>query len=935
MHDDDLEDESVPAWRASPPSVLAVLVAHRGSRWLPQTLAALDRLHHRPDHLVLVHDDSDPATRDLLEGHAQASRVVTAPARRGFGAQVAVAVESETEAYDWIWLLHDDQICDPDALAGLLDEATRDPDIGIVGPKVREWPSLRRLLEVGLTVTGTGQRETMLESGEPDAGQHDRPQDVLAVGSAGMLIRRDVWERLGGTDPRLPLFFDDIDLGWRANRAGYRVRTAPRAIVFHAEASANRRRVRRKGVREHAGERRAAALHTMLANSDPLRFLPLSIRLFLGSLLRFVGFLFGKDLRSARGEIMAMVTVFANPGPMIAARRRRKPNVVRRNRELKDLFAPFWMPYQHGLDVAATTVQAVVRPESVDSLGLRSIGVAEEDEEDPVVVDQPPWWRRRPWLTWVLVLLVGSLVTARSVAAGHLFSPVLPASPDSVSSWWQLLFERSHAVGLGSADVAPAYVIPLAFVGLLVWFAPGLISWILTVLAVPFAALTAHRFGRLVSDDRAVRMTWAVSYGLVVGVTGAIADGRLGTVVTLVVAPLFANVLLRLVLEPTWTRAALVGLWIALVAAFAPLAWALGIVALVVSALLVRSSARYLALSGAIGTVLLGPWLLDRVLSGRIWWEVGNPVDAPATAWDVVTGTGGGPGSAPWWIAVPLIVLAVAALVPEATRRAVTGAWIVAVAGLATGLLASVSTYVPFPGAPEVRAWSGLGAGIWLGGLLTAVLFAWPALRTRKHRRWRRPAIALLAAFPILAGGWLVVRGIDDPLESGDARVVPAFLAARPGTTVVLTGDSESGIVADAVVGPGPYLGAEALRTTADREDRLRDTVTSLVTTPTRDDVDELARLGVDSIYAPDVDLDLARRIDAAPGLAQKGSDSPDSRVWSVTSDVEAEPAPEAGPARPWIAGVWVLAWVGAFVGALPVRRNAASGPDPDEEDDA
>ncbi|MFH7323430.1 glycosyltransferase [Aeromicrobium sp. JJY06] len=935
MHDDDLEDESVPAWRASPPSVLAVLVAHRGSRWLPQTLAALDRLHHRPDHLVLVHDDSDPATRDLLEGHAHASRIVTAPARRGFGGQVAVAVESQTEAYDWIWLLHDDQICDPDALSGLLDEATRDPDIGIVGPKVREWPSLRRLLEVGLTVTGTGQRETMLESGEPDAGQHDRPQDVLAVGSAGMLVRRDVWERLGGTDPRLPLFFDDIDLGWRANRAGYRVRTAPRSIVFHAEATANRRRVRRKGVREHAGERRAAALHTMLANSDPLRFLPLSIRLFVGSLLRFVGFLFGKDLRSARGEIMAMVTVFANPGPMIAARRRRKPNVVRRNRELKDLFAPFWMPYQHGLDVAATTVQAVVRPESVDSLGLRSIGVAEEDEEDPVVVDQPPWWRRRPWLTWVLVLLVGSLVAARSVAAGHLFSPVLPASPDAVSSWWRLLFERSHAVGLGSADVAPAYVVPLAFVGLLVWFAPGLISWILTVLAVPFAALTAHRFGRLVSDDRAVRMTWAVSYGLVVGVTGAIAGGRLGTVVTLVVAPLFANVLLRLVLEPTWTRAALVGLWIALVAAFAPVAWALGIVALVVSALLVRSSARYLALSGVIGTVLLGPWLLDRVLSGRIWWEVGNPVDAPASAWDVVTGTGGGPGSAPWWIAVPLIVLAAAALVPEATRRAVAGAWIVAVAGLATGLLASISTYVPFPGAPEVRAWSGLGAGIWLGGLLTAVLFAWPALRTRKHRRWRRPAIALLAAFPILAGGWLVVRGIDDPLESGDARVVPAFLAARPGTTVVLTGDSESGIVADAVVGPGPYLGAEALRTTAEREDRLRDTVTSLVTTPTRDDVDELARLGVDSIYAPDVDLDLARRIDAAPGLAQKGSDSPDSRVWSVTSEVEAEPAPEAGPARPWIAGVWVLAWVGAFVGALPVRRNAAPGPDPDEEDDA
>lgn len=931
MHDDD----QVPPWRAAPPAVLAVLVAHRGSRWLGRTLASLDALTYQPDLLVLVHDGSDPATRDLLESYPGATRVVKAPERSGFGAQVQAAVESETEPFDWIWTLHDDQVVDPDALAGLLDEATASDDIGIVGPKVREWPSLKRLLEVGVTMTGTGQRETFLESGEPDAGQHDRPQDVLAVGSAGMLVRRDVWNRLGGTDPRLPLFFDDVDLGWRANRAGYRVRTAPRSVVFHAEASRNRRRVRRKGVRERAGERRAAALYTMLANSDPLRLPLTTIRLFLGSLLRFCGFVLSKDLRSASGEIGAMVSVFAHPGVMLAARRRRRPNVVRSNRQIRDLFAGFWMPYQHGLDVAATAVQTVVRPEAVETMGLRTIGVEDDDEEDPVVVEMPPWWRRWPWFTCVLALVIAAVVAARSTVVGHLHSPVLPPSPDSVSAWWGLLFDRSHPVGLGSADAAPAYVVPLSLVGLIVWFAPGLIVWVLTVMAVPLAALTAHRFGRLISDDRGARMTWAVSYGLVVAVTGAIAQGHLGTVIALVVAPLFANVLLRLVLDPTWSRAVLVGLWIALVGAFAPLGWVLGMLALVVSGVLVRRAVRHVALSAVVGTVLLGPWLFDRVLSRKLWWEAGNPVDEPATAWDVVTGTAGVLGSGPWWVVVPLLVLAVAALVPAATRRTVTAAWIVALAGLAAGLLASVSTYVPFPGAPEVRAWAGLGAGVWLGGLLTAVLFAWPVLRTRQYRRWRRPAVVLLALFPLLAGSWWLVRGIDDPLESGEARVVPAFLAARPGTTVVLTGDSESGIVADAVVGAGPFLGAESLRTTTDREQRLRDTIVSLVTTPTRQDVDELARLGVDSLYAPDVDLDLARRIDAAPGLAQKGSDSPDSRVWSVESDVEPEAPPRASAARPWIAGAWVLGWIAALIAAMPVRRSSDAEPGPDEEDDA
>ncbi len=912
--------------------VAAVLVAHRGSRWLQQTLDSLDRLTRRPDRLVLVHDGTDASTREILEAHESAGNVVTAPARSGFGAQIAAALAAETEPYDWIWLLHDDAAVDPGSLAALVAAAEADPQVGVFGPKVREWPSLKRLLEVGVTVTGTGQRETMLESGEPDAGQHDRPLDVLAVGSAGMFVRRDVWEALDGMDPKLPLFFDDVDFGWRANRAGFRVRTAPEAVIFHAEASRNRRRVRRAGVKVHTGERRVAALHTMLANADRRWFLPVSVRLFLGSLLRFVGFLAGKDVRSAEGELVALAIVFVNPGRMLRARRWRRPQVTQRNRAFKGLFAPFWMPYQHGLDLAATTAQAVVRPETIESTGLRTIG-DEDDEEDPVVIDLPPWWKRWPWLTWILVLLVGSVVAARSVAAGHLHSPALPPSPESVWSWWGLILDRSHAVGLGSADGAAAFVIALALAGTPVWFAPGLLPWILTVLAVPFAALTAHRFGRLISDDRGARMTWAVSYGLLVVVTGAVAQGRLGTVIALVVAPLFANVLLRLVLEPTWTRAVLVGVWIALVAAFVPVAWVLGIVAITVCALVVRSSARHLALSAVVGTALLGPWLFDRVWSGRIWWEAGNPVDARASAWDVVTGNGGGSGTGPWWVAVPLLVLALAALVPSATRRSVTAAWIVAVAGLAVGLVASVSTYVPYPGAPALRAWSGLGAGLWLGGLLTAVLFAWPMLRTRRHKRWRRPAIALLAAFPLLAGGWWIVRGIDDPLESGDARVVPAFLAARPGTTLVLTGDAQEGIVADAVVGSGPYLGAEALRTTPDREQRLHDTVVSLVTTPTRDDVDELARLGVDDIYAPDVDIDLARRIDAAPGLAQKGSDSPDSRVWAVQSDVEPDPVPKAPASRPWFAGAWVLAWIVAIIAALPVRRNPESGPDPDEED--
>jgi GT2 family glycosyltransferase len=93
------------------------------------------------------------------------------------------------------------------------------------------------MLEVGVTITGTGHRETGVEIGETDQGQHDTQRDVLSVSSAGMLVRRSTWNRLKGFDKRLPLFRDDLDFGWRVARAGGRVVMAPRALVFHAELS--------------------------------------------------------------------------------------------------------------------------------------------------------------------------------------------------------------------------------------------------------------------------------------------------------------------------------------------------------------------------------------------------------------------------------------------------------------------------------------------------------------------------------------------------------------------------------------------------------------------------------------------------------------------------------------------------------------------------
>ena len=53
-----------------------------------------------------------------------------------------------------------------------------------------------------------------------------------------MLIRRDVWDQVGGFDPNLPLMRDDLDFCWRVHAAGYDVRVITDAVVYHRDLSA-------------------------------------------------------------------------------------------------------------------------------------------------------------------------------------------------------------------------------------------------------------------------------------------------------------------------------------------------------------------------------------------------------------------------------------------------------------------------------------------------------------------------------------------------------------------------------------------------------------------------------------------------------------------------------------------------------------------------
>ena len=320
--------------------VLAVLVCHDGEEWLPEALAALRRSAPRPRHVLAVDTGSVDGTARLLSDAARGEDrvldgVLTLERDTGFAAAVQEAVSAAIERWGdpggWIWVLHDDCVPDPRCLATLLSAADASPSAGVLGPFALDWDDPRLVVEAGLSTDASGHRQTGLGPSEVDWSRlgrdYEQSTEVLAVPSAGMLVRRELWEKLGGFDPAITLLREDIDFGWRANRAGSVVLCVPAARMRHARAVLTRQRPVDAPRASTASVERAQGVRTFLVNCSLLSFVVGVPRLVLLSLVRALGFGMQRRLVEARAELGAAAYVLSGHAGLLEGRTLRRATV--------------------------------------------------------------------------------------------------------------------------------------------------------------------------------------------------------------------------------------------------------------------------------------------------------------------------------------------------------------------------------------------------------------------------------------------------------------------------------------------------------------------------------------------------------------------------------------------------------------------------------
>ena len=569
--------------------VTAIVVTHDGVTWLSEVVASLSSQKLQPDQIIAVDNGSTDGSVKFLTNAG--IEVIKKSRSTGFGEAVATAVSklppaaTDTSEQEWLWILHDD--CAPDryALAKLLDAVISRPQVGIAGPKILGWYDRKHILEVGVSITENGTRWTGLEEREHDQGQHDEIKNVLAVSSAGMLIKRSLFEELGGFDPSLELFRDDIDLGWRAHIAGYSVICVGEAILYHAEASSSERRsidVRDAILHRPLLLDRRNAAFVLLANSSWWILPWVAVQLLVTSIGRSVIYLLAKLPGYAADEIAAIGLLIFKPADLIKSRRYRRSSRVLTARVIKPFIPARSAQIRSIVEKISSALLNAFKPHRQEeeinrAKNYSDIGVIDESFDE---IDFKPEKRftkfralaKQPFLFGILVILTISTLYSRN-RFGLLSGGALPISTSSAKDLITSYANSWHLIGLGSGHATPSWVPLIGFASLITAGNPQLLITITYFLIPVLLYMLFYRTARKYTLTNYSAVFAAIIYALSPVVLTAINQGRIGTIATAILLPPIFTLLEKNknLVNLTWRKIYSITLLAGIAAAFSPL----------------------------------------------------------------------------------------------------------------------------------------------------------------------------------------------------------------------------------------------------------------------------------------------------------------------------------------------------------------------------
>lgn len=200
------------------------------------SLAASRYTNHRI--IVLDNHSTDGSVEAIQEQFPQA-QFIPLQENLGYAGNNNVGIQmAMQQGADWVFVLNEDTVLDPDCLTHLVRTGQSDPKTGIVGPLVYHYDE-PDYIQSGGGIFGPYWQSIHLAKDEKDHGQLSQTHIVEWISGCAIMVRREVIEQVGMIDPRFFYYWEETEWCLRAGKAGWQILHVPTARLWHKGVQRN------------------------------------------------------------------------------------------------------------------------------------------------------------------------------------------------------------------------------------------------------------------------------------------------------------------------------------------------------------------------------------------------------------------------------------------------------------------------------------------------------------------------------------------------------------------------------------------------------------------------------------------------------------------------------------------------------------------------
>jgi len=210
------------------PETSVIIPNWNGRDLLKTCLSSLKRQTYQDFEIIVVDNGSSDDSIQFIESFYPEVRICKLQYNNGFCVAVNCGIKSAQGKY--VALLNNDTEADPAWLGELVKALNENNDVGFCASKMMNFFNRNLIDNAGDMLCYYGHT---VGRNEVDTGQYDQLRYLFSACAGAAIYRSEMFEKVGLFDEDFFAYYEDIDLGMRAQLMGYKCLFVPTAVVYH------------------------------------------------------------------------------------------------------------------------------------------------------------------------------------------------------------------------------------------------------------------------------------------------------------------------------------------------------------------------------------------------------------------------------------------------------------------------------------------------------------------------------------------------------------------------------------------------------------------------------------------------------------------------------------------------------------------------------